>query len=124
MVSVDRLVAAKQVDTTQFGGCVRYDRAGSGGQAIKLMVVEHHRLTVSRDLHVKLDAVTRRDGGPESPERVFDAARSAVVVAAMGEGEGAEGGGKRDAHQRISKMPSISTATPSGSAGAETAERE
>ena len=63
------------------------------------------------------------DRRPHGGQRILGPSFSARGLGAVGDGRGQQGGGQGDAHYLISKMPSISTATPRGSDAAETAER-
>ena len=90
-------------------------------ETTKIVVVKHHRLIVTAQLQVNLDPVARSNRRRDARARILGAACGQVMQAPMGKGDTAETVGQR-AHL-IWNTPSISTATPKGREGADTAAR-
>src|SRR6056297_432291 len=115
------LCAALERYGCQIGGVALAHRTRLAGQAAKAVVVKHHRLPVAAELQVDLDPVTRRYGRRDPGARVLGAGIRHVMQSAMRQRHAA-----KDLWQcahLIWNTPSISTATPKGSEGAETAAR-
>src|SRR6056297_3413147 len=113
--------ATLEREVGQLGGAALGHGADFTREAGQGIVVKDHRLPVFRQLKVELNAVAMSDGGLKGRQAVFRAARGLSVKAAMGQRPFSKSGWQRG--HLISKIPSISTATPSGKDAAETAER-
>ena len=114
-----RFRAAQQRHLPQRGGIQPVHTSLAPGQAMQVIVVKHHRHPVRGWLDIQFDPIARINGRLRGGKAVFRDARP--MQPAMGDGQGQKL--LRQGHQAISNTASISTETPSGSDGAETAAR-
>src|SRR5690606_13589866 len=91
----------------------------SPGQPRQVVVVKHQRRAIGRALDVAFDAISRSDSGAKGRHAVFRHARP--MQSSMGNGHVQKI--RVQTHHANSNTASISTATPRGRAGAETAAR-
>src|SRR5690606_35728499 len=128
----DAVVAVEEAERPEFRGGEAADASGNAGEPPQVVVVKDHRDAVGRGLDVAFDAISRVDRRTEGGGRILRPSRLAVVQLPVRDGRMEEGrrqrngagwGAARGGHHATWNTASISTATPSGRAGAETAAR-
>ena len=119
------VAAEPEIERLQRREAEAVDAAAAIEDAVDRVVMEDHHRAIGRELQVDLDREAMFHRRADGRERVLDAARARIVIAAMGDRtRGQPGGGHREPPcQAISMIASTSTATPKGRPPTPTAER-